>query len=106
MLEADLSRAEAKVAALAESDIGVSVEARAETASGEAVSTKEEGEQLWRETMTLRFLEGGDPDIDYGTIDESEEWDDRETERREAEEAWFDAETPSAVTSDTGVLDY
>jgi hypothetical protein len=106
VLEADLTRAEAKVAALAESDNGVSVEARAETASGEVVSTKEEGEQLWRETMTLRFLEGRDPDVDYGTIDESEEWDDRETERREAEEVWFDAETPSAVTSDTGVQDY
>jgi len=106
VLEADLTRAEAKVAALADSDTGVPVEARAETASGEAVSTREEGEQLWRETMTLRFLEGKDPDVDYATIDESDEWDDQETERREAEEMWFDAETPSAATSDTGVLDY
>ena len=106
VLEADLTRAEAKVAALADSDTSMPVEARAETASGEVVSTREEGEQLWRETMTLRFLEGSDPDVDYMTIDESEEWDDQETERREAEEMWFDAETPSAVTSDTGVLDY
>jgi hypothetical protein len=82
------------------------VEARAETAWGEVVSTKEEGEELWRETMTLRFLRGGDVDADYGAIDESEEWDDRETERREAEERWFDAETPSEVTGDTGVQDY
>jgi hypothetical protein len=107
VLEADLTRAEAKVAAVAEAhSSSVSLEARAEMASGEAVSTRAEGEELWRETMTLRFLEGRDTDADYSAIDESEEWDDLETERREEEEKWFDAETPSHVMGDTGVLDY
>lgn len=105
VLEADLTRAEAKVAALAANG-NTNIEARVETTSGEVVSSREEGEALWRETMTLRFLGGGDEDADYKAIDESEEWDDHETERREVEEKWFDAETPSEVTGDTGVQDY
>jgi hypothetical protein len=105
VLEADLTRAEAKVAALAESE-NIPIEIRAETARGEAVATKEEGEELWRETMTLRFLEGRDGDADYKAIDESENWDDWVTRRRDEEEQYFDAETPSMVTSDTGILDY
>ncbi|CCX32346.1 Similar to hypothetical protein [Tuber melanosporum Mel28]; acc. no. XP_002836733 [Pyronema omphalodes CBS 100304] len=106
VLEADLTRAEAKVQALQAADQGLSIEQRAEMATGEMVGSREEGEELWRETMTIRFLGGGDGEADYGEIDGSEEWDDRETIRREEEEAWFDAETPSEVTGDTGVLDY
>ena len=121
VLEADLTRAEAKVAALA-ADSGsasgggggggggdgcrVPVEWRAETSSGEAVATRAEGEALWRETMTLRFLRGADADADYAAIDASDDWDHCGTQRREAQEHWFDDEAPSAVSGDTGVLDY
>lgn len=122
VLEADLTRAEAKVAALAADgssasgcggDSGggggggrVPVEWRAETSSGEAVATRAEGEALWRETMTLRFLRGADADADYAAIDASDDWDHCGTRRREAQERWFDDEAPSAVSGDTGVLDY
>ncbi|KAI5791834.1 coiled-coil domain-containing protein-domain-containing protein, partial [Geopyxis carbonaria] len=106
VLEADLTRAEAKVAAIADSE--ADTEARAENGRGEQVETKEEGEELWRKVMTLRFIEGKDIDVDYAEIDGNEEWDDIETEKREEEEKYFDAETPSSVTGaeDTGIQDY
>lgn len=104
VLEADLTRAEAKVAAIADSD--ADTEARAENARGEQVDNKEEGEELWQKAMTLRFIEGGDEDVDYGAIDENEAYDDYETVTREEEEKYFDAETPSSTNGDTGVLDY
>ena len=106
VLEADLTRAEAKVAAVADAD--ADTEARAENERGEQVGSKEEGEEMWRKAMTLRFLGGGDEEADYERIDNDEEYDDYTTVTREEEEKYFDAETPSSSTEngDTGVLDY
>jgi hypothetical protein len=55
------------------------------------VTSKEEAEQVWRETMTLRFLEGRDEDADYESIDNSEEYDDYRQIERDAQDAYFDA---------------
>lgn len=73
------------------------------------VTTKEEAEQVWRETMTLRFLEGRDDDVDYNDIDNNEEYDDYQQIERDAQDAYFDAESPSVedmTSGDTGVQDF
>lgn len=73
------------------------------------MQTKEEAEQVWRETMTLRFLEGRDAEADYIAIDENEEYDDYTQIERDAQDAYFDAESPSvgdAASGDTGIQDF
>ncbi|KAI9814538.1 MAG: hypothetical protein M1832_005718 [Thelocarpon impressellum] len=90
VLEADLMRAEAKVAALADApDPDDAVDA--------APASREEGEERWRQEMTARFLRGHDADFDYATVDDSEEWDDRGLEEREAQERWLDGEEAAWV---------
>ena len=125
-LEADLWRSEAKVQALANpSDASLMTYRRGE--SGEIIAEekdeipkdKEEGLHRWRKQMELMFLRGDDPDFDYSNVDDSEEFDDRGTEDREAEEDWFDREepqwtvnddessaSPCALTGETGVQDF
>lgn len=120
VLEADLYRSEAKLAALAQSthpptmsNLSISSPSSYQTNSeplipfvsylreangeiigedGEEVASREEGIERWKFEMTLRFLRGGDEDFDYRDVDESEEYD--EVEKREKEERWFDEETP------------
>lgn len=104
ILEADINRAEAKIAARAKSD--TTLESRVENEFGEEVTTKEEGRDLWKKAMTLRFLQGKDEDVDYNMIDNCEDYDDHKTREREREEEYFDAETPSSVSGDTGIQDY
>ncbi len=117
MLEADLFRAEAKVAAVAASQArGAAAAAGAvaeDTAAADALQSREEGEQRWRGEMTARFLRGADADFDYRSVDESEEWDDRGLEDREAQERWLDAEEAAwvgekheEVKGETGVQDF
>jgi Coiled-coil domain containing protein (DUF2052) len=108
ILEADLSRSEAKIEALRENPQGT-LDTRAETSQGETVKTREEAEQVWRETMMLRFLEGRDEDVDYATIDDNEEYDDYKQIERDAQDAYFDAESPSmeeGTSTDTGIQDF
>ncbi|KAG0128992.1 coiled-coil domain-containing protein-domain-containing protein [Tuber indicum] len=108
ILEADITRSEAKVEALRENP-QETLESRAETNQGQTVSSKEEAEQVWRETMTLRFLEGRDEEADYATIDGNEEYDDYKQIERDAQDAYFDAESPSVEGStfgDTGIQDF
>ena len=57
--------------------------------------TKEEGLEMWKAEMTLRFLAGQDRDFEYGAVDESEEFDG--VQEREEEERWFDEEEPEWV---------
>jgi hypothetical protein len=65
---------------------------------------KEEGEKRWRWEMEMRFLRGGDDDFEYKDVDESEEYDDRGEEEREAEEKYFAEEEPEwVVENDKGV---
>lgn len=75
------------------------------------VGSKEEGIERWEDAMTRRFLEGGDEDVDYKTIDENEEYDDVKQIERDVQEAYFDAETPSipdegSSCTDTGIQDF
>ncbi|TGZ82956.1 hypothetical protein EX30DRAFT_144914 [Ascodesmis nigricans] len=112
VLEADILRSEAKIAAI--QDAEADTEEKAVKMNGDEVETREEGEELWRRVMTERFLAGNDKEVDYKTIDENEAWDGEEM-RRDEEERWFDAETPrwvdgggeeEGLCTDTGVLDY
>lgn len=113
ILEADLYRSEAKLAALAgEHYAGQASSASlpsmplasyARGAHGEILpedpdeipTNKEEGLERWKTAMTLRFLRGDDPDFPYHEIDNNEELD--VIEQREAEERWFDDEEPEWV---------
>ena len=79
----------------------------------EVPGSKAEGERRWREVMEQRFLVGKDESFDYCTVDESEEYDDRGLEEREAEEGYFESQSPEFVGQDgrtvegeTGVQDF
>lgn len=102
VLEADLLRSEAKLAALAHPDPessttyqrGVNGEIMPEK-KGDIPATKEEGQEAWREHITWRFLRGDDDDTDYPAIDDSEEYDWLEEKRRDEEDQYFGQEEPS-----------
>lgn len=55
---------------------------------------KEEGLQMWREEMEMRFLAGRDEDFEYTDVDAGQEDDGSEEEREEAEK-WFNDEEES-----------
>lgn len=107
VLEADLYRSEAKLAAirrnaahLSDNSVGgpssssrVTEETLLEAEDEEdAPKTKEEGWDRWKWAMTLKFLNGDDGDFEYKDVDEGEEYD--EVDRREREEKWFEEEEP------------
>ncbi|MCJ1307970.1 hypothetical protein MMC25_001620 [Agyrium rufum] len=104
VLESDLYRSEAKVAALAnpaqttlfQYRRGPNGEILAEE-KGDVPKNKEEGWIRWRMEMEMRFLRGGDEDFEYGDVDQSEKFDDWGLEEREAEEKWFEEEEPQWV---------
>ena len=125
VLEADLYRSEAKLAAIQNSTPekeAQSVEPGISSSSNPSVpyvyystgkdgkvlpeqedevpKDKEEGLDRWKFEMTMRFLKGDDPDFDYSTVDENEELD--VVERAEEEERWFDDEEPSWVDEKSG----
>ena len=125
VLEADLYRSEAKIAAL--KNQGSTLD-RSVTLSehvtyvlgqdGEALPedpddiprNKEEGMDRWKDEMTMRFLNGKDKDFPYNEVDENDEWD--MFENREAEDRWFDDEKPEWTASkhtsegETGIQDF
>ena len=129
VLEADLYRSEAKLAALA----GCPLDGQESSSDGKSANdlayvpgpdgqvlpededevpqSKEEGLDRWKEAMTLRFLQGKDEDFEYAEVDGSEEWD--VVERRDAEEKWFEDEEPQWAAdehkvkeSETGIQDF
>ncbi|OBT65392.1 hypothetical protein VE03_06012 [Pseudogymnoascus sp. 23342-1-I1] len=134
VLEADLYRSEAKLAALAGRGVGGDDEGEGSRGrqhmedleyvpgpdgqvlpedEDEVPQTKEEGMERWREAMTLRFLRGGDDEFEYGEVDGREEWD--VIEREDAEEHWFEEEEPGWVEGsgedrekrgETGIQDF
>ncbi|KAI9757454.1 MAG: hypothetical protein M4579_003470 [Chaenotheca gracillima] len=69
--------------------------------AGDTPEDKAAGVTRWQQTMTRRFLAGEDDDFNYAEVDESEAFDDRIVEEREAEEKWFDKEEPEWVGIDT-----
>jgi hypothetical protein len=107
VLEADLERGEAKLAALARE------RAQGEVGDEEdAPESKEEGHERWKREMEWRFVMGEDEEFDYGRVDRSEEWDERRVEEREEEERYFEGEEVAWVEpegelrGETGVQDY
>ena len=120
VLEADLWRSEAKVAALSQPDHGARHRYQRNErgqilaeAKDEVPLTKEEGLQRWRMEIKFRFLRGDDVDFDYGAVDENEDFDDQRLLELEKEGEWFDAEIPSYVgreglglSGETGVQDF
>lgn len=129
VLEADLYRSEAKLAALKgenlDSELGSS-DAEASVPSvtyvrgqdgevlpedpDEVPRSKEEGLERWKFEMTLKFLKGEDQDFDYKEVDESEEWDILES--KEEQDNWIEDEEPSWVegwekaSGETGIQDF
>jgi hypothetical protein len=125
VLEADLYRSEAKIAALRNQG---SVPDQSATSSGHVTyvlgpdgevlpedpddipQNKEEGMERWKDEMTVRFLSGKDKDFSYNGVDENDEWD--VFENREAEDRWFDDEKPEWTASkhtregETGIQDF
>ncbi|KAL8788152.1 MAG: hypothetical protein Q9195_007460 [Heterodermia aff. obscurata] len=105
VLEADLWRSEAKAAA-AKNSLNGSDTSYSESDGGgipavekdEIPRDKEDGLKRWQKQMELMFLRGGDPEFDYSSVDQSEEYDDRGLEEREVEEAWFEEEEPQWIT--------
>jgi len=126
VLEADLYRSEAKLAALRNhslpsSDFKNSSSYHITYIRGldgdiipedpdEIPADKEEGMKRWKHEMTMRFLRGEDSDFNYKEVDEHDDWD--VIESREAEDRWFDDEEPRWVDDDhvhqgdTGIQDF
>lgn len=128
VLEGDLMRSEAKLAAL-KASLAVVNGANGEGLDEEGVgstaaatdydndidpATKEEGRELWNEFLTERFVRGEDPDFDYAKVDNDEGLD--AMERQDEQDAWFDEEEPAWAGGDetdatmlqgeTGVQDF
>jgi hypothetical protein len=103
-LEADLYRSEAKLEALQHPDPnalftyrrGADGEILAEE-KDEVPANKEEGLDRWKWEMEARFLRGADDDFDYDAVDKNSEYDDRVAEERDAQDRYFDEETPEFV---------
>ncbi|KAF4815146.1 hypothetical protein CGCTS75_v013176 [Colletotrichum tropicale] len=100
VLEESLLRGEARLADLNKSSaIGGDAEkidcAKSFTTESDLSKTqnKQDGLDRWTEFLTERFVHGHDDDFDYTQVDDNDEYDDME--RRDAEDAWFDAEDPS-----------
>ncbi|KAI9696376.1 MAG: hypothetical protein M1836_005654 [Candelina mexicana] len=126
ILEADLMRSEAKVAALANPDSATMTYKRGPNGEiypddkDEVPSSKEEGERRWKKEMEIRFLRGDDNEFEYQNVDDDEQWDNKAEEEREEEEKYFAEEEPRWISGEdensprgsmdrkgeTGVLDY
>lgn len=120
VLEADILRSEAKLDALAHPDPNATFSYRRgpdgeilEEEKDEVPRTKEEGWLRWKYEMEMRFLRGDDDDFDYKTVDENEQWDDKEEEDRNRLENYLDQEEPSWVLvngqkprGETGIQDF
>jgi len=118
VLEADLYRSEAKLAALkgqnsdgepvqpAESSLPFVSYVRGDEGEvlpedpDEVPKSREDGFERWKFEMTLKFLKGEDQDFDYKEVDENDEWD--VIESKEEEERWFEDEEPEWVGEEEG----
>ncbi|KAJ5836635.1 hypothetical protein N7447_002661 [Penicillium robsamsonii] len=104
VLETDLLRSEAKMEAISHPDPnammsytrGPDGEILAEDRD-EIPPNKEEGERLWRWEMGLRFMQGNDPDFEYATVDQNEDYDDH----TDKQDQYFEDQEPEWVIDDT-----
>jgi Coiled-coil domain containing protein (DUF2052) len=110
ILEADLYRGEAKMEALKNPDPS-SVLAYRRGPDGqilaeekeEVPANKAEGFARWRWEMEARFIRGRDDDFEYRAVDGNDEYDDHALENLEAEERYFDNETPEFVSGEGAI---
>lgn len=120
VLETDLVRSEAKIEALHHPDPNSPLVYRRDL-TGSIVGVehdedaraqgKEDGWQIWRDLMTMRFLRGDDTDFNYSSVDNNEEYDDRQEEDRVSLERYVDEEEARFVgqgrpAGETGVQDF
>ena len=120
ILEADLTRSEAKIEALQHPDPNSPmVYSRAPDGSitaveqdeGERPQSRYDGWERWKDVMALRFMKGNDSDFDYASVDENDDYDDRAEEDQKQLEEYLDDEVDSFVgdgkpTGQTGIQDY
>lgn len=119
-LEADLTRSEAKIVALAHPDPNSPLTYRrdaqgsitaVETNEEDRPKTREDGAARWREIIEQRFLRGQDVDFDYSAVDSNDAYDDRREETLQREEGYFDGQEEEYVgeggeQGQTGVQDF
>ncbi|KAK4544733.1 hypothetical protein LTR36_003982 [Oleoguttula mirabilis] len=119
-LEADLVRSEAKLEALKHPDPNSPIVYRraadgsitgVEQDGDDRAQTKEEGLERWRDFVAQRFVRGGDDDFDYATVDDTDEYDDRDEEARNDLEAYLKGEDAQFIgagkpVGETGVQDF
>ncbi|KAL2209552.1 hypothetical protein CC79DRAFT_1332707 [Sarocladium strictum] len=118
-LEADLLRGETRLAELPGSQRGpeMSQPGAPDIANdwNRKATDKSDGLELWHTFLRDRFVQGNDDDFDYSIVDTNDDYD--TLARRDAEDAWFDAEEPSLVEDltetpisprhgDTGIQDF
>ena len=120
VLEANIVRSEAKIDALQHPDPNSPMlYSRAPDGSitaveqdeGERARGREDGWEKWRDVMGLRFINGGDEDFDYASVDEDDHYDDRVEEDQRQLERYLDGEEAAFVGSgtpagQTGVQDF
>ena len=120
VLEADLVRSEAKIAALKHPDPNSPIVYKRD-GRGSIYSVDQDAEDRamsrtdawarWVDVMGQRFLRGDDSDFDYSAVDGSEDFDDREEEDRTRLEQYFQGEEAEFVgdgnpTGETGIQDF
>lgn len=70
---------------------------------------KEEAWEQWQALVEKRFVAGLDGDFDYPSVDENDEWDDRDEEDRNRLEKWLEGEDPCwerTPQAETGIQDF
>lgn len=120
MLEANLVRSEARLEALEHPDPNSplvytraqdgSIIAQEQDADDRPLD-KEDGWRKWMELLGLRFVRGDDADFDYATVDDNDEYDDRDEEGRRTLEMYLDGEEEQFVgdgrpSGQTGIQDF
>jgi hypothetical protein len=81
----------------------------------EVLADREKSRLLLEKMMREKFLEGGDDEFDYGSVDQDEKWDDLEIEEEEIRAKYFEEESTDAegedgeekiLSGETGVQDF
>ncbi|KAL1296703.1 hypothetical protein AAFC00_000178 [Neodothiora populina] len=121
IMEADIMRSEAKVAALQNPDPNSPLVYKRDAAGSiiaveqdeeDRPKDRQQGLDKWRYAMEQRFLRGQDHDFDYGQVDGNDEYDDWEEETRRRQDDYFDQEAAEFVgeeisrTGETGIQDF
>lgn len=73
--------------------------------------SREEGWQMWKDVMGLRFLRGDDLEFDYQSVDDNEEFDDWEEDERRKLEEYLEGEKAEFIgdgppSGETGIQDF